>query len=631
MKTKLAIIFAFPFTLSLLSGCSSSNDSSTSLGNHTIHLVNCEDYIYEYDPDAGYYDPDLVTQFEEYAKEVTGWNDVTVVYDTSDTPETMYNELKTGKSQIDLICPSDYMIQKMLSEGLLHEIDRSQVPNYEQYCSPVISEYLDSIIAVNSSGEELLVGDYCVGYMWGTLGILFNPNYSRIQSKGLSEDEVIEDMQSFDALWDTNYDGTISIKDSIRDTLAVVVMKEYDEDLSSYREDYLSGVIDAETYHEEVNNIFNILSDSERYTNEVRDALYSQLLSLKKNIYGLEVDSGKSDIVTGKIGVNLAWSGDAVYSIELASDPEETGGNPIDLYYSVPENGSNIWFDGWVMPEDSNRTEDQETLALMFLDFISDPYNATQNMDYTGYTSFIGGDSILELVRDWYDIRTDEIYLYDGEEDEYYDIYVDVNSDGDIDDENDLPLSYDDFLSEDHDDSLNSCDLYYVIYDEDEETILESYPVYLLDEDEEETDEIKTYGDLTIVDDPENELQEVDLSYFFAGTLEEYDGEEGSSDMLFYTDEYYVAEDNISVGGSFFTQYPDEETVIRCCIMQDFGDNNAKILELWEDFKSGELPTWALILLILELILMAVIVIYIFAKKKISKTLRIKRKSALNN
>ncbi len=618
---KYSLISIVPlFGLSLVS-CSSSSDTE-SQGNHTIHIVNVEDYIYEYDPSSGYYDADLTEQFVAYAEEVTGWTDINVVYDTTDTPETMYNELKTGKSQIDLCCPSDYMIQKMLAEGLLHEIDRSQVPNYTTYCSPTISEYLDSIEAVNSDGETLYVGDYCVGYMWGTLGILFNPNYSDLQDNGLTEEQVIDDMQSFNALWDENYDGTISIKDSIRDTLSVAVMKEYDEDLTSYREEYLNGEITSDEYHEKVNNIFNILSDVDRCTEEVIDNIYDELLDLKSNIFGLEVDSGKSDIVTGKIGVNLAWSGDAVYSISLAADPEETGGNPITLYYSVPENGSNIWFDGWVMPENSNRTEDQETLALLFLDYISDPSIAAVNMDYTGYTSFVGGDSILELVRDWYDIRTEEVYQYVEEDDEYYDVYIDSNTNGVID-EYDFAVSYDDFLEDSHDASLDSSNLYYVIYDE-EENIDEYYPVYLLDENDEETSTIKTYGDLTIVDSADSELQEVDLSYFFSGTLVEYTSE---SDMLFYTDEYYVAEDNVSVGGAFYTQYPDEETVIRCCIMQDFGDNNARMLELWEEFKSGELPTWAVVVLIIEVIAIVGIAIYHFGSKKISKALRQQRKA----
>ena len=69
--------------------------------------------------------------------------------------------------------------------------------------------------------------------------------------------------------------------------------------------------------------------------------------------------------------------------------------------------------------------------------------------------------------------------------------------------------------------------------------------------------------------------------------------------MVFYTDEYFVQEDNISVGGSFFCQYPDEDTLMRCAVMRDYGEeNNKNVMKMWENFKSDPLPTWAIILFI---------------------------------
>ena len=208
-------------------------------------------------------------------------------------------------------------------------------------------------------------------------------------------------------------------------------------------------------------------------------------------------------------------------------------------------------------------------------------------MDYTGYTSFIAGDDILELIRDWYDIRTEEIYEYDDEENAYQIFYHDSDNDEYVE------VGYDDFLKNKHDSSLDAYQLYANYGDENN---ADYQPVYLLDDEGEMTSIVKTYGDLTIVDD-DSELDEVDLSYFFKDTLSSAE----DSDYLFYAEDYYTGEDdNISVGGAFYCQYPDDKTIERCSIMKDFGENNSRILELWEDFKSGELPTTAIVILSIE-------------------------------
>ncbi|MBR0294953.1 MAG: extracellular solute-binding protein [Bacilli bacterium] len=636
---------AFTFALSNTSKVKKVASASTpDVGEYTsINVVNCADYIYIKDVENGYEEEDLVDQFVDYAENNPNspfyGKHVSVSYSTSDTPESMYNEVKTGKTRIDLICPSDYMIQKMLGEGMLEEIDRDFVPNYRDYCSPTISSFLDNIEATLPSGEVKKLEDYCVGYMWGTLGILFNPTFnnykieienadqlSEEELEAAKEEQIIFDLRHYSALWDKQYDGTISIKNSIRDTLAVVDMKHHEEQLLSFREDYVNGLIDKDEYNSRINEIFNLYSnpaDSDKeykFDSGTREAIYKELIELKGNIFGLEVDSGKNDIVTGKIGINLAWSGDAVYAMSQAYDYDET-----TLYYSVPEEGANIWFDGWVMPKNNNRTADQKLLAQEFLNFISDPENAKKNMDYIGYTSFIAGEDILGLIREWYDYRTSEMYtthVYTDTDEKGKEVEVEEEvtilvKDG----EEYRELDYSDFLTDSHNDALDDEELMYEFDDE-------LYNV--LNEDETH----KTYADLTIVDSDDSELFEVDLSYFFDGTLptDKYQ----ASDMIFYAEDYYVDcddehPDGLAVGGDFYCQYPDEETIIRCCIMQDFGENNKYILELWEDFKSGEFPTWAIILFIAEVLAAAGVAIYFVSKRKISKNQRKKRKLEAKN
>lgn len=508
-------------------------------GSQTIYVLNLEDYIYEQNIEEGYDAPDLVVQFEEYAKS-KGYTNAKVVYETTDTNETMYNELLTGKNSYDVMCTSDYMIQKMANENLLEPLDRSLIPNYTKYVSDDIGERLDNI-ELHIDNETKYVKDYSIGYMWGTLGLLFNPNFKTFVKRNIAHDEVIEDMRQWSTLWDDKYKRTISIKDSVRDTYATGLLYTYDEELKTLRESWLKGKISDEQYNAQLNAIFN------RCDNENIAEIKNSLNLLKKNIFGLEVDSGKQDIVTGKIGINLAWSGDAVYSMNQAEDATQVGTNIQELWYALPETGANIWFDGWIMPKNKARSQAQYELVHLFLDFISHPDNAAQNMDYIGYTSFIGGDSVLDLVRKWYDKRV---------------------------------------------------------------TI------------DEETGE-STFNK-TLFDDS---WEKVDLSYFFNGTLDKYSIADG--DAIFYSDCYLPLKDqtgNISAGRQFFCQYPDENTIKRCAVMEDYKEQNSAILRMWEDFKSDPLPLWALILFIVEIVLIVSALAFYLISKKMKKVLRNKRK-----
>lgn len=587
-----------------LTSCSPTQSGSTS---QTLRILNWEDYIYEQDIASGYTADDLVDQFISYVKEnYPQYKNVKVIYDTTDTNETMFNELQTGKSKYDLICPSDYMIQKLVSYNMLEKLDRNLIPNYEKYASSQLKNTLDNISAPildndgNETGEFETLEDYAVGYMWGTLGLLFNPTFSKLK---VEEEQMFDDIRSWSILWDNSYKGIMSIKDSMRDTYAAALMYTYDEELTQLRNRYLNNEINSQEYNRELSLIFN------RCSNDNISDVNKSLAELKKNIFGMEVDSGKEDIVTGKIGINLAWSGDAVYSIAQALD-ETLVSNTFDLYYSLPENGGNIWFDGWVMPKlnDDERSDDQYQLAHLFLDFISDPANASQNMDYIGYTPFIAGDSIVDLVRDWYDYRCDVIYLRDEENEEYYEdvVYIDPITNEEV------SVDYNDVHYESDNDPL---------YDN-----VQLIGIYL-DENENEARETlsENFNERLILPD---DIEVVDLSYFFKGTLDEY---EDDVDTIFYSDCYHPIfnEDgtrNISIGQEFFTQYPDEECIIRCAVMQDYGKQNSAILKMWENFKSDPLPLWAIILFASEIAIILSSGLYFYIRKRVKVNLRTNRK-----
>ena len=325
-----------------------------------ITVFSVEDYI----------DTDVLGAFEEE----TG---VKVNYLTFATNEEMYNELLKDKNAVDLICPSEYMIMKMRDEGLLKKFDTPQ--NFADYGSDYIKQkFKQAPLNIMDEDESKT---YAIGYMWGTIGVIYR-----------TEDVDSELLKSWSSLW-SEFDGKLTVKDSIRDTYFMALADVYKDELISWKNKFDGSECSAEDYNAAITEIFN------RTDKETVDKVEKSLLDLKGKLYGFEVDAGKSDILTGKINVNVAWSGDAVFSINqgLYDEDGEPLENQVVLGYAVPEEGSNVWFDGYVMTANAD-----EENSLKFLDYLCSPEVATLNMDYTGYTSCIVGDEVFEYVKETY-------------------------------------------------------------------------------------------------------------------------------------------------------------------------------------------------------------------------------------
>ena len=521
----------------------------------TLNVYNWEDYIAEDDTSTEEEEDDLVKMFEDYCLEKYGQK-VEVIYSTFDTNETMLAQIDLGKS-FDLVCPSDYTIQKMIAKDMVVPFDEANTPNYNKYVSPFV---IDKIKEIEVKGEKNIVNQYARGYMWGTLGILYNNTFGMLPFKRISQQEMDEDMNSWLSLWDEKYQNLLAIKDSMRDTYAAGIFMTYNNDfttsdgvthdgLQTLKNKYDKGTIDADTYNREVTRIFNMCDD------ETINAVEKDLKTLRENAFGFEVDSGKVDMAQGnKFAINLAWSGDAAWAMDMADEyndehyDEETeeyeeGFNPTLLKYAIPETGANIWFDGWVMPK--TISEKNKIWAERFVDFLSMPENAAINMEFIGYTPVIAGDAILELVQSWYDIRFDE------ESEEMNDALLD---DYDLVDMEDIPdLTY-------LEDGTYNQDIYNYAYSKD-------------------------------------------ISYFFASgesnTLEEHDISETT---------FYISGD--SYLRQFDTQYPDSSLLPGLAVMADFGEQNQKIITMWEHVKNTALPLWAYILIIVAILLIIGLVIF---------------------
>ncbi len=570
----------------------------------TLSIYNSEDYIANGDDDS----LDIVAAFKQKVLEEDNV-DIDVAYSTFDTNEIMLSNLQTGAQNYDLICTSDYMVEKMMANDLVvpfkkgderkalysHNYEAWEKDNYLQYSSPFFDK-LYGDITVKMNGKDEPISDYMRGYMWGTLGIMYNPEFSVYQDRGLTPEDVKKDMSSYSSLWDDSYQGTFQIKDSMRDSYAIALLEAYSDEFDSLLERYEKGELTSEKYNKDINIIFNNIShidefnelmeelgrDGHESSSDIIDKVERALSSLKDNSYGLEVDSGKTDIQTGKrTGINLAWSGDAVYAIDSA---EEYGTH---LYYSVPRIGANIWLDAWVIPT----TVQNQEYAQKFIDFISDPDIAAANMDYIGYTSTIAGDSMIDQTRAWYDVRMDIFYEYDEENDDFA-----------YDDEGNLILKEEyTSLSEDEFNSLFRTG----------KGTIEGKEYASWDEYSEENDLGWT---------------KVDLDYFFQGSLTNY---EDGIDTIFYTDEYEKYEVDghmITTGRSFYAQYPPSDIVDTLMVMEDYGDNNEYVLKMWESVKSGSVPTTIVVVLLVEGVLLLTVLAYFLTKNGIAKSLRKKRR-----
>lgn len=306
---------------------------------HTLKIYNWADYI----------DEDLLVEFPVWYKEQTG-EDVEIIYDMFDINENMLTKIEKGQEDYDVVCPSEYIIERMLQTGLLLPIDKNfgQTPDYTVNVAPFVVE------SFNKMSDEVRVTDYAVGFMWGTTGILYNPAF-------VTDDEV----RSWSFLWNDKYANRILMKDAYRDVYSALI--QY-----CLHDDILAGRV---TRDELMNDI----------TDERVQMLEDTLKAAKKNILGWEVDLGKETMTKGKTWMNVSWSGDAMWAIEEAA---EVG---VELRYTVPEEGSNVWFDGWVIPKYARNVK----AASYFINYMCMPENALRNMDAIGYVSVIGTPEIL--------------------------------------------------------------------------------------------------------------------------------------------------------------------------------------------------------------------------------------------
>ena len=256
-----------------------------------------------------YLDPEVITMFEEE----TG---IDVIYEEFETNEIMYPKVQSGAIAYDVVCPSDYMIQKMLDNGLLAEINFDNVPNLKN----IGQRYMDK------SREFDPENKYSVPYCWGTVGILYNKTM------------VDEPIDSWSILWDDKYRDTILMQVSVRDAFGVTLK-------------YLGYSLNS-TDLDELTEAMNLL------------------IVQKPLVQAYVIDQVRDKMIGNEAAIGVIYSGEAIYT---------QNENP-DLEYVIPKEGSNIWIDSWVIPKNAEHKENAEAfinflcrpdIALMNFDYIT--------------------------------------------------------------------------------------------------------------------------------------------------------------------------------------------------------------------------------------------------------------------
>lgn len=360
---KIAIVLSvlcICFTSAFFTACGGAKDETNTAeqgeqtdaqGDNVVMVYNAGEYI----------DPEVPKLFEEE----TG---IKVIYDTFETNEEMYPVIQAGGVIYDAVCPSDYMIEKMMQNHLLQEVDFNNVPNIKE----IGKDYMKMCEQFDPGNK------YVVPYTTGTVGILYN--------KKMLDKLGVPYPTKWADLWNPKLKGEILMQDSVRDAFMVALKKE--------------------------GHSMNTVSDAEL------DEALQDLIKQKPLVQAYVVDQVRDKMIGEEAAVGVIYSGEILYV------QGELEGTDVEVDYVIPEEGTNVWFDGWVIPWNAKHKENAEK----WMNFLCRPDIAAKNFEYITYpTPNVGALALLDksytenkaLFPDMKEVlKKGEVYTYLGEENE---------------------------------------------------------------------------------------------------------------------------------------------------------------------------------------------------------------------
>ncbi len=337
---KTGIAFALLISsMALATGCGSKGGE-----NGQVIVYNWGEYI----------DPETIAMFEEE----TG---IEVVYDEFETNEIMYPKVESGAAKYDVICPSDYMISKMIQNNLLAEINYDNIPNAK---ANIGAQYFEQSQSFDPENK------YSIPYCWGTVGILYNKTM------------VDEPITSWSQLWDEKYADNILMQDSVRDAFMVAEKK------NGYS--------------------MNTLEETELQTAK------EDLIAQKDLVQAYVIDQVRDKMIGDEAAIGVIYSGEAIY----------TQRENENLVYVIPEEGTNVWIDSWVILKNAPNMENAEK----FIDFMCRPEIALMNFEYITYST--PNEAARALIEDE-EIKNSEIAFPDLSQYDNLETFVYLGEEGD--------------------------------------------------------------------------------------------------------------------------------------------------------------------------------------------------------
>ena len=307
---------------------------------------------------AYFLDRSIVEDFREWYAEEHGRN-LRVRIQEFGTNEEVYRSLRDG-DDFDVINPSDYMVERLRVNNLLQQLDANVRDRFQEVG-------YDMLIDLTRIYDPYSL--YSVPYIWGTYGIMYDTRRANII-------ENRDALNTWGALFsNAAFDNQVTLKQSIRDTYGAAVLYLYRDRLAEYSNNFTDYTTDPR-YRALLEDLFQNFSDEVMDGPQGRYARVRNLLAARHStIHSYEIDEGKSQMLAGGSAapaLGLYWSVDAGWAMQ------QTNGN--HLGYIIPEEGTNVWVDAWIIPTTAVNT----SAANAWIYFNLKPEIAIRNARFAG-------------------------------------------------------------------------------------------------------------------------------------------------------------------------------------------------------------------------------------------------------
>ena len=309
--------------VSILPGAMTDRSLAQQGRERTVNVYNWSDYI----------EPSVLADF---TKE-TG---IKVKYDTFDSNDTLETKLLAGKSGYDVVVPTAYFLERQIKAGVFVKLDKSKLPNLANLWPEVTKR-----LATYDAGNQ-----YAVNYMWGTTGIGYNVKKAR---EVLGPDVKVEDAM---ASWDIVFkpDSLARFKN------CGVHMLDSADDIMTAAMKYLG-----------------LNPNSKQQADLEKGA--ELMMKIRPSVRKFHSSEYLNALASGEICLVLGWSGDIKQAQKRAAEAKAG----VEIGYSIPKGGAQMWFDNLAIPKDARNIAE----AHVFIDYLLRPEVAAKNSNFISYAN----------------------------------------------------------------------------------------------------------------------------------------------------------------------------------------------------------------------------------------------------